>query len=122
LSAVGSSELTGSAEFADVGVIMFMPDCLNNYLVSPNKLLEYINADSAVLCNDSTLCQDIVAEHEVGGMCQPDHVQSTTSTINGLNRESKEKSSQRQKCFKYLMQENQEPKISEVYDKVLSGQ
>ena len=53
MSAVDSSKLTESAEFADVGVIMYMPDCLNNYLVSPNKPLEDINTGSAVLCNDS---------------------------------------------------------------------
>ena len=122
LSAVDSSKLTGSAEFADVGIVMYKPDCLNSCLASPNKLFEYINAGLAVLCNDLPFVKSIVTKYELGACVTQITPKALASTINRLDRQSIEKfRANARNVSNIFTWENQEPKIFEIYDKVLSG-
>ncbi len=45
-------ELIDVARTADVGIVSYIPSNLNNYLTSPNKLFEYINAGLPVAASD----------------------------------------------------------------------
>jgi glycosyltransferase involved in cell wall biosynthesis len=122
LPPVKSSELTKSAQFADVGVIMYEPDCLNSYFASPNKLFEYVNAGLAILCNDLPFVKSIVTKYGLG-VCSPQiNPKTLAATINQFNRENiRIFKNNARKVSNTFTWENQESIIYEIYDNVLSG-
>jgi glycosyltransferase involved in cell wall biosynthesis len=123
LEPVKSEDLTRSAEFADVGVIMYKAECLNNLYASPNKLFEYINAGLAILCNDLPFVASIVKTHNLGICVREITTKALVEAINRFDQERitlfKSNAFQVSNVFTW---ENQEPKIFETYDKVLRVQ
>jgi glycosyltransferase involved in cell wall biosynthesis len=123
LEPVKSEDLTKSAEFADVGVIMYKAECLNNLYASPNKLFEYINAGLAILCNDLPFVASIVKTHNLGICVREITTKALVEAISKFDQERitlfKSNAFQVSDVFTW---ENQEPKIFETYDKVLRVQ
>lgn len=66
LPAVPQVELLDYTRSADVGVIPYLPDCLNNYYCTPNKLFEFIAAGVPVVASDLPEIRKIVEGHKVG--------------------------------------------------------
>ncbi len=66
LDAVPQTELLAWSASADVGVIPYGSDCLNNHLCTPNKLYEFIAAGLPILANDLPELRRAVAENEFG--------------------------------------------------------
>lgn len=81
---VGMTELVRSAQDADVGVVPYLPVCLNNYYSLPNKLFEYLMAGLAVVATDAPELRRVIDAHEVGAVYDPRDPRSLASAINGL--------------------------------------
>lgn len=48
---VGQDKLLAYTQSADIGVIPYAGDCLNNYYCTPNKLFEFISAELPIIAN-----------------------------------------------------------------------
>jgi glycosyltransferase involved in cell wall biosynthesis len=59
---VDTNKLVSAAGEADVGIIPYLPTNLNNYLASPNKLFEYIQAGLPIAASDSPVMRRVVLE------------------------------------------------------------
>lgn len=71
LPPVPASEMVeGSAE-ADIGLIPYLPTCLNNYLCTPNKLFEYMMAGVAVAGADVPELRRFIAGEDLGSLFDP---------------------------------------------------
>jgi len=71
LPPVPASEMVeGSAE-ADIGVIPYLPTCLNNYLCTPNKLFEYMMAGVAVAGADVPELRRFIGGEDLGTVFDP---------------------------------------------------
>lgn len=71
LPPVPASEMVeGSAE-ADIGMIPYLPTCLNNYLCTPNKLFEYMMAGVAVAGADVPELRRFIGEGDLGSLFDP---------------------------------------------------
>lgn len=51
---------------ADMGIIPYAGDCLNNYYCTPNKLFEFIAAGIPILTNDLPEVAKVVAGYDIG--------------------------------------------------------
>ncbi len=65
-----SQMVEGSAE-ADIGLIPYLPTCLNNYLCTPNKLFEYMAAGVAVAGADVPELRRFIAGEDLGALFDP---------------------------------------------------
>jgi len=63
---VSLNELSEYSKVADLGVILFENNCMNNYYASPNKLFEYIHASIPVLAPDYPFFREIIEKYDVG--------------------------------------------------------
>lgn len=123
LDPVKSDELTKSATFADIGVIMYKADCLNNLYASPNKLFEYINAGLAILCNNLPFVANIVETRKLGICVEKVDAKTLAEAIGRFNKERIELFKKNANLVSNVFTwENQEPKILEIYDRVLKVQ
>jgi len=68
---VEMSDLVQAAAEADVGVIPYIPTCLNNRLCTPNKLFEYMMAGLAVVASDLPELARFINQEEVGALFDP---------------------------------------------------
>lgn len=66
IPAVPQEELLSYTMSADVGVIPYLPDCLNNYYCTPNKLFEFVSAGLPVIASDLPEIRKIVAGNSIG--------------------------------------------------------
>lgn len=65
LEPVRPEEMVVQAAQADIGLITYLPTCLNNYLCCPNKLFEYMMAGLPVAAADLPELRNIISR---GGM------------------------------------------------------
>lgn len=66
LAAVPQKELLGYTQSADVGLIPYQSNCLNNHLCTPNKLFEFIAAGTPILASDLPELRRFVAGYDIG--------------------------------------------------------
>ncbi|MFA5505232.1 MAG: glycosyltransferase [Vulcanimicrobiota bacterium] len=60
-----------AASQADIGLIPFLPVCLNKYYSTPNKLFEYMSAGLAIAGSDIPEIARFVNEHQIGELFDP---------------------------------------------------
>ncbi len=65
------SEMIARAAEADLGVIPFLPTCLNHYLNTPNKLFEYMLAGLPVAAADLPDLRRFVEGEQIGVLFDP---------------------------------------------------
>src|SRR5437899_2016638 len=77
-------ELVKTAAEADIGVIPYIPFCLNNRFCLPNKLFEYLMAGLAVVGSDLPELRKVILGHSVGGVFDPEAPQDIARALNDL--------------------------------------
>jgi glycosyltransferase involved in cell wall biosynthesis len=77
-------ELVKTAAEADVGVIPYIPFCLNNRFCLPNKIFEYLMAGLAVVGSDLPELRKVILGHSVGGVFDPEDPQDIARALNDL--------------------------------------
>jgi len=68
---VPGPQVVQAAAAADIGLIPFLPTCLNHYYSTPNKLFEYMSAGLAVAGSDIPEIHHFVQKNELGGLFDP---------------------------------------------------
>jgi glycogen(starch) synthase len=68
---VPGPEVVQAASQADIGLIPFLPTCLNHYYSTPNKLFEYMSAGLAIAGSDIPEISRFVSEHKMGVLFDP---------------------------------------------------
>ncbi len=76
--AVGSDVLLDYTCSADIGILFYENDGLNNYYCSPNKMFEYIMAELPVIVSNLFEMRKIVEQNEIG-------VVADNNTVAGLS-------------------------------------
>lgn len=66
MPAVPQQELQKYTMSADIGVIPYLPDCLNNYYCTPNKLFEFVAAGLPIIASNLPEIRKIVQGHQIG--------------------------------------------------------
>ncbi|MFH1454437.1 MAG: glycosyltransferase [Armatimonadota bacterium] len=69
---------------ADIGVIAYVPNCLNNYFCTPNKLFEYIMAGLAVCGSDLPELNNYIIGGGIGEVFDPRKPRSIADSINKI--------------------------------------
>jgi glycosyltransferase involved in cell wall biosynthesis len=64
--AVPQADLLGYTRSADLGVIPYRPNCLNNRFCSPNKLFEFIAAGLPIIASDLPELRRFVVGYGIG--------------------------------------------------------
>ena len=114
---VKPDEVVSAASEADVGIITYPATNLNNYLASPNKLFEYMNAGLTIVSSDIPFVRKIVLENDIGALFDP---RDPSSIANALNRATREPMLRRQRAnlasvvSKYSWK-NESKKLLQVY-------
>jgi len=83
---VKMSELVSAASEADVGLIPYLPTNLCNYLASPNKLFEYIQAGLPVVASNIPFMRKLILENDIGMLFDARDPQSIANAINRSTR------------------------------------
>lgn len=68
---VPGPEVVQAAAQADIGLIPFLPTCLNHYYSTPNKLFEYMSAGLAVAGSHIPEIARFVNENKIGTLFDP---------------------------------------------------
>ncbi|MGH7233512.1 MAG: glycosyltransferase family 4 protein [Nitrospiraceae bacterium] len=68
---VPMGDLVRAASEADIGVIPYIPFCLNNRFCLPNKLFEYMMAGLAVVGSDLPELRNIIVGQKIGAVFNP---------------------------------------------------
>ncbi|MCO5171744.1 MAG: glycosyltransferase [Planctomycetes bacterium] len=96
---VPMTELVRSAQEADIGVIPYLPVCVNNYYSLPNKLFEYLMAGLAVVASDVPELRRAVLGHEVGAVYDPRDARGLAAAIDGLVADDRRLEATRRAAF-----------------------
>jgi len=86
---VPPNQLVSAASSADIGIVTYMPVNINNYLASPNKFFEYIQAGLPVVASDLPFLRKIVTENEIGHLFDPRDPKDIANSINIATREER---------------------------------
>lgn len=71
LDPVPGPDVVKAAAGADIGLIPFLPSCLNHYYSTPNKLFEYMSAGLAICGSDIPEISRFVKEYQLGNLFDP---------------------------------------------------
>ena len=83
-------ELMQFTRYASIGLALDKPKSLNYRFALPNKLFDYIQANTAVICSNLIEIQKIVEKYKIGISIETISPEAIAETINGL-LENKEK-------------------------------
>jgi glycosyltransferase involved in cell wall biosynthesis len=78
------SELVREAAQADIGVVPYIGFCLNNRFCLPNKVFEYMMAGLAVAGSDLPELRNLIAQHDVGGLFDPEDLHDIARVLQQL--------------------------------------
>jgi len=123
LSALPFDKLIPELNKYDIGIIPYIPDCLNNSYSTPNKFFEYMMAGLAVASSDLVEIRRIIGEADNGVLFNPTNSKDIAEKIKTLmtNREklSNFKKNSLKIAKKYCW-ENQGKKLLAMYRKILN--
>lgn len=81
---VSQAELHPISCGADIGVVLYRPDCRNNYYCAPNKLQEYAMAGLALVGADLPPIRQFLEEYKCGLTVDPDDKSSIIASLNKM--------------------------------------
>ena len=87
-SPVPVEDLVRAASVADVGVIPYIPFCLNNRFCLPNKLFEYMMAGLAVVGSNLPELRSIILDQQIGDVFDPQDPRDIARAINAVLRDA----------------------------------
>jgi glycosyltransferase involved in cell wall biosynthesis len=76
-----------AASTADIGIVPYIPVNMNNYLASPNKLFEYIQAGLPVVGSDLPFLRKIIVGNKIGYVFDPRRPCDIARAINMATRD-----------------------------------
>jgi len=117
---VPQDEVIMKAAEADIGIIPYLPTYWNNYLCSPNKLFEYVQAGIPVVASDLPFLRKVILGEDIGLTFDPYDPKDIASTINKVTREqelTRLKQNVRKAAEKWCW-EKEEPKLLQIYDRL----
>lgn len=82
--AVPGPEVVRAAAQADIGLIPFLPTCLNHYYSTPNKLFEYMSAGLAMAGSDIPEVARFVTGYQLGRLFDPYSPSDIAEALDGL--------------------------------------
>jgi glycosyltransferase involved in cell wall biosynthesis len=68
---VPGPQVVQAAAQADIGLVPFLPTCLNHYYSTPNKLFEYMSAGLAIAGSDIPEVARFVTDYDLGCLFDP---------------------------------------------------
>jgi len=83
---VAMEKVVVAARTSDVGIVSYLPTDLNNYLASPNKLFEYIQAGLPLATSNSPFMSKVVLENDIGGLFDPNDPRDIARALNKATR------------------------------------
>jgi glycogen synthase len=83
-SPVPMTDLVRAASEAEIGVIPYIPVCLNNRFCLPNKIFEYMMAGLALAGSDLPELRRIIMGYNLGGVFNPEEPQDIARALNEL--------------------------------------
>lgn len=81
---VPGPEVVQAASTADIGLIPFLPTCLNHYYSTPNKLFEYMSAGLAIAGSHIPEIAKFTADCEMGALFDPYSPAHIASTLDEM--------------------------------------
>lgn len=81
---VPGPEVVRAASQADIGLVPFLPTCLNHYFSTPNKLFEYMSAGLAVAGSDIPEISRFVGEYRIGCLFDPYSPSDIAEALDGV--------------------------------------
>jgi len=84
---VAAGALVSVASEADVGIITYPPTNLNNYLASPNKLFDYIQAGLSIAASNIPFMRKVILENDIGTLFDSRDPRSIAKALNQATRE-----------------------------------
>lgn len=81
---VPGPDVVQAAAQADIGLIPFLPTCLNHYYSTPNKLFEYMSAGLAIAGSDIPEVNKFVTEYKLGGLFDPYSPSNIAQTLDTI--------------------------------------
>jgi len=83
---VAMEDVVEAARSEDVGIVSYLPRDLNNYLASPNKLFEYIQAGLPIAASNVPFMRKIILENDIGALFDPRDPQDIARALNKVTR------------------------------------
>ena len=119
---VSQDELLSYTCAADIGVIPYIGDCLNNYYCTPNKLFEFISAELPIIASDLPELEKIVQEEKFGAVVDFTNPQKVADKLDMVLSDNELLAQYRMnisnKKYKYSW-DYEEKKLLELYDTLL---
>lgn len=122
LEPVEMDQMVEGCQFADIGVIPYLPTNRNNQLATPNKLYEYSMAGLAIACSDLIELKKFVKSYQNGLLFNPQEPKSIAKIINQLARDKKTLKEMKKNSLiaaKEYNWENQSQKLNQLYRSLL---
>jgi glycosyltransferase involved in cell wall biosynthesis len=101
-------ELMQFTRYASIGLALDKPKSLNYRFALPNKLFDYIQANTAVICSNLIEIQKIVEKYEIGISIETLSPEVIAETINGLLENKDKLLALQENCKKAAEVENWE--------------
>ncbi len=119
LPPVPADDIVTAASEADIGLIPFLPTCLNHYLSTPNKLFEYMMAGVPMAGSDLPELQKFVADLELGVLFDPYSPRDIARALCELTDLETKGQKARQLAVERYHWEREGEKLLEVVDRLL---
>ncbi len=99
LAAVPQYELLNYTQSADVGLIPYQSNCLNNHFCTPNKLFEFIAAGTPILASDLPELRRFVIGYDVGMVADLSNQKNAAKAIVAAFSDASRLAAWKQKIF-----------------------
>ena len=119
---VAPEKLIDSARKADIGVIANQPNNINNYLVAPNKLFEYMTAGLALAVSDLPELNKIIKENKNGVVFDSTRPECIANALKKIIRNPEKLQKMKQNSLRAARKynwENEEIKLRKIYKELL---
>lgn len=120
IDAVLQNELIDMTSAADVGIIPYSANCLNNYYCTPNKLFEFIMAGIPIIAFDLPEIKKVLETYQCGMIIKSQEPKAIGFEINDLFRTGKWAALQQGVIHarEQMTWESQEKELVSVYQQV----
>jgi glycosyltransferase involved in cell wall biosynthesis len=106
---------------ADIGLTLDKPNNLNYCFSLPNKVFDYIHANTPIICTDLPEVSKVVAGHQVGLVLEEFNVSTLVEAIKKLQSDRDLLHQLKENCTKAAILESWENEcevLKEIYPKV----
>jgi len=118
---VPQKELIFWISSADIGVILYQGNELNNYYSLPNKLFELIVAGVPIVANDLPEIRKVILKENIGILCDAHNSKSIAEAINELLENPKRMQKIKENiivCYKKYLWVNEKEKFFIIFKKL----